>query len=524
MSLLNFDDPQQAGLLAFAQNMFAAGAPQTRRVGIGEGLSFGLNGMQKAQQAAEQARRQKQEEEMMLQMKQMQFGQMQQKMQEQKATEDAMVNYAKFKQGGAMPASKIDAGEFYRAAQKYGLGTDNDSLNKIVSLVNQGGYSAESAAAALSGKNVASPSQPSQQQEQAQMPQGFSKGDLVKAQIGELVKQAQFYGSRPDAQSQMLAQQAQAQVLKLANDLPKFANDYRVGKDKKGNLVNVRLADDGSEQYSPTQVAEKLHFGDNGKQLLGIDQYTGKSSVISDKFQTLDSIASNETARRGQDLVNSRALDAQNRPTWNSDVGAFISPPTKDKPQGQKIDLAGYAKPDKPLTEVQAKAVTFASRMNNANQILNDLSSKGINKSSAGKSFLEEIPLVGGGLGNLYNATLDDGTQKLDQAKRDWVNANLRNESGAAIGVDEFVNADKQYFPQIGDKAEVIKQKAINRKLAEDGMRSQAGSGAKYIDSIVSGGKANEQPAAGSRTVVKTGMYKGRKVIQYSDGSVDYGN
>jgi len=48
--LLDFDDPQQAGLLAFAQNMFAAGAPQTRRVGIGQALTSGLSGMQQAQQ------------------------------------------------------------------------------------------------------------------------------------------------------------------------------------------------------------------------------------------------------------------------------------------------------------------------------------------------------------------------------------------------------------------------------------------------------------------------------------------
>jgi hypothetical protein len=85
MSLLNFDDPQQAGLLAFAQNMFAAGAPQTRRVGIGQALTSGLSGMQQAQQAAELAKRQKQQEEMMMQMKQMQLGQFQQQMKDSEA-------------------------------------------------------------------------------------------------------------------------------------------------------------------------------------------------------------------------------------------------------------------------------------------------------------------------------------------------------------------------------------------------------------------------------------------------------
>ena len=36
------------------------------------------------------------------------------------------------------PASMMGAEQFYRAAEKYGLGTDNKTLNKIVDLVNQG--------------------------------------------------------------------------------------------------------------------------------------------------------------------------------------------------------------------------------------------------------------------------------------------------------------------------------------------------------------------------------------------------
>jgi hypothetical protein len=65
--------------------MFAAGAPQTRRVGIGQALTSGLSGMQQAQQAAELAKRQKQQEEMMMQMKQMQLGQFQQQMKDSEA-------------------------------------------------------------------------------------------------------------------------------------------------------------------------------------------------------------------------------------------------------------------------------------------------------------------------------------------------------------------------------------------------------------------------------------------------------
>ena len=38
----------------------------------------------------------------------------------------------------ANPASMMGAENFYRIAEKYGLSTDNATLNKLVDLVNQG--------------------------------------------------------------------------------------------------------------------------------------------------------------------------------------------------------------------------------------------------------------------------------------------------------------------------------------------------------------------------------------------------
>lgn len=60
--LLDFEDPQQAGLLALAQGLFAAGAQQNRRVGLGEALTNGLAGMTQAQM---QAKMLKQRQDMM---------------------------------------------------------------------------------------------------------------------------------------------------------------------------------------------------------------------------------------------------------------------------------------------------------------------------------------------------------------------------------------------------------------------------------------------------------------------------
>lgn len=86
--------------------------------------------------------------------------------------------------------------------------------------------------------------------------------------------------------------------------------------------------------------------------------------------------------------------------------------------------------------------------------------------------------------------------QKYNAAKMNWIAANLRKESGALISKEDYVGANIQYFPQIGDRQAVIKQKASLRKLAQMDMQTAAGElsekmGAKSIPD-------NGQPAPGS--------------------------
>ena len=108
------------------------------------------------------------------------------------------------------------------------------------------------------------------------------------------------------------------------------------------------------------------------------------------------------------------------------------------------------------LTEAQSNALVFSQRMRQSNDVLNDLESQG---TSLGQSLASKIPLAG-------NYLLSDEYQRYDQARRNFVNAVLRKESGAAIAESEFANAEKQYFPVPGDSEAVIAQKKRNRELA----------------------------------------------------------
>jgi hypothetical protein len=139
-------------------------------------------------------------------------------------------------------------------------------------------------------------------------------------------------------------------------------------------------------------------------------------------------------------------------------------------------------------TEVQGKAVLFGTRAAEADKILNNLAAQGVNTPGLIKQAVEGFPLVGNSAAMGVNALpsmLGGPTsqqQQVEQAQRDFVNAVLRQESGAAISQSEFDNAKKQYFNQPGDSAEVKAQKAANRKTAIEGFKNMAGPIGKNIN------------------------------------------
>lgn len=120
---------------------------------------------------------------------------------------------------------------------------------------------------------------------------------------------------------------------------------------------------------------------------------------------------------------------------------------------------------DKPLTEYQGKAVTFGTRAAQSHNILNALE-EGVNPVSVATSRK-------GGM--LVNWALDPKTRQVEQAQRDFINAVLRQESGAAIGQNEYESAARQYFPEAGDPPEVIAQKRASREAQIRGFAKQAG-------------------------------------------------
>ncbi|MEX3972261.1 hypothetical protein [Paraburkholderia caribensis] len=137
------------------------------------------------------------------------------------------------------------------------------------------------------------------------------------------------------------------------------------------------------------------------------------------------------------------------------------------------------------LTQDQANAVAFGARALDAQNLLRQLEAGGTTNTNAVNRIAGSLPVVGGALGAATNFLNSDQQQSYDQAKRNFVSAVLRKESGAAISESEFANEDKKYFPQAGDTAATIEQKARARDLAIEGLKAQAGQGASLIPNII---------------------------------------
>lgn len=146
-----------------------------------------------------------------------------------------------------------------------------------------------------------------------------------------------------------------------------------------------------------------------------------------------------------------------------------------------------------PLNDVQSKALQFGTRMQEAAGVIDKLATAGVTQPGLIKRGADAI-----GLGAAANFTQSPEQQQVEQAQRDFINAVLRRESGAAIADSEFSNANKQYFIQPGDSAEVQAQKRRNREIATAGVLAEVPDSEKRVGQVIKAADANApaQPGA----------------------------
>lgn len=149
-------------------------------------------------------------------------------------------------------------------------------------------------------------------------------------------------------------------------------------------------------------------------------------------------------------------VEAQNMAVQQANLGIALNREAREKQKELE---------PKPLTESQANANLFGKRMMESNKVLSNITDYSPTAVSAALS-TENVPLIGMGV----NAAIGENEQQVAQAQRDFLNSVLRKESGASISATELANGRRQYFPQPGDKPDVLKQKAQNRQTAIQGI------------------------------------------------------
>lgn len=181
------------------------------------------------------------------------------------------------------------------------------------------------------------------------------------------------------------------------------------------------------------------------------------------------------------------------------------------------LDTGGGGATDQPsnpfmtggkMNESQSKDGLYANRMLESEQVLRTIDA-GTATNPAEKMRGWASDKVG------YNVRSPE-YQKFDQARRNFINATLRRESGAVISEPEFANANQQYFPQPGDTQELLAQKRANRVEAIKGIGAGAGPGFRpsYIFDEKGDVVANPKPqAAAPQATAKPDAWKNSATI-----------
>lgn len=295
---------------------------------------------------------------------------------------------------------------------------------------------------------------------------------------------------------------------------PKFSTTPQTMTDRaSGQVGNYLIGEDGTVLPLSQGVKPDIHFEDLGGKKQAIDRNRVQAGTIYDKTLTPGEVASNEVARgnlavsQGQlGLARQRfALDAAEKDRPVLQDGQWYVRPSASNPQGGVITPEGTTPK---LTEFQGKSTTYATRMRDATGVLDKLEGQAWPSTVNRAGYQAEMPrwlpggqMAGAAATGLNNMTVPAAAQQLHQAQENWVTANLRQESGAAIGVSEMAQEKKKWFPQPGDGPDVIMQKANARRVAEEAMMAQAGPGAKMIPGVLQrAASANEQRNAGRQS------------------------
>jgi len=325
-----------------------------------------------------------------------------------------------------------------------------------------------------------------------QIPLAQLQNEVQQRQMANLARQDKWQAQQHQAmedQRQREADARAAETLRLSQE------------DDKRKAVQLQLSQ-AADQRAAEKAAQEAKAANKPVQGNDVDAQH-ESYLYEHANEIRDGTASEEVKRQyagsyyALQQRGGQALQITDPNNPGGTIAATITrrlPPSLPEPPGgalpEVLTTPGAAKAPQ-MTEPQSQAAGFADRMQNALPIITDTSPAAM---SRWQQLLGKIPLAG-------NSFVSSEFQQHIQAERDFINAVLRKESGAAISESEFVNARQQYIPQPGDGAAVLAQKAKNRETVLANLTRDAGPAYKPPTTATSSAAAVPPPPKGFKVI-----------------------
>lgn len=119
----------------------------------------------------------------------------------------------------------------------------------------------------------------------------------------------------------------------------------------------------------------------------------------------------------------------------------------------------------KPMTEGQSKDAVFSTRAEGALKLINEFGNALTGSEGMIGGTVGQLPIVG-------NYAKSGDFQQAEQAGKEFLQAILRKDTGAAITKDETAEYGTVYLPRPGDSPELLKQKAASRIRALEAIKA----------------------------------------------------
>lgn len=244
------------------------------------------------------------------------------------------------------------------------------------------------------------------------------------------------------------------------------------------------------EQYSMAKEGEATASSSYAKELQNLQlKEAAAYETVAAKYASMLA-AQGVPAAQIQADANVQSLQAQaldKKLQVEKELRNEITTNVRKKVDMMQVDAQGNpVMPEKPLTESQGKTVAFGQRM--ANAIKNYDAAGGLSPAAADKirRSIERNAVIDRntglmilGAGSLIPPDLSEKDRLAAQAMQEYIDNKLRQESGAAIGLSEYINQFNTFAPRAGDPQSVTKQKRQSMTVGLASLMAAAGSGAK---------------------------------------------